>query len=140
MDASADQFVTSYVAAMQGKGMDLDRLVTEPSGLTANAMMEAFAHPDLGRLGITLMADFMAPEASIYYDAIFGAYHGQRAIRGWLVPAMADVSPAPSTGDGRGARHGDRSTAAPPTMAARGMDYRCLVQRSSLVGSGNSVG
>ena len=54
-------------------------------------MMAAFAHPDLGRLGITLMADFMAPEGSIYYDAIFGAYRGQHAIRGWLVPAMADI-------------------------------------------------
>ena len=91
MEAGTDQFVTSYVAQMSGKGMDLDRLVTEPSGLTAAAMMEAFAHPGLGRLGIPLMADFMAPEGSMYYDAIFGAFHGQRAIRGWLVPAMADI-------------------------------------------------
>jgi hypothetical protein len=91
MAMTADEFVKSYVAQMTGKATDLDRLVTEPCGLTAEGMMAAFAHPDLERLGITLMADFMAPEGSIYYDAIFGAYYGQRAIRRWLVPAMADI-------------------------------------------------
>jgi SnoaL-like domain len=91
MGITPNEFVKSYVAEMTGKPTDLDRLVTEPSGLTAAQMMEAVVHPDLGRLGITLMADFMAPEGSIYYDAIFGAYHGQQAIRGWLVPAMAEI-------------------------------------------------
>ena len=91
MRIRTDEFVKSYIAEMTGKAMDLDRLVTEPSGLDTAEMMAAFAHPDLGRLGITLMADFMAPEGSIYYDAIFGAYMGQHAIRGWLVPAMADI-------------------------------------------------
>ena len=91
MGAPADTFVKTYVTEMTGKAMDLERLVTEPSGLDAPEMMAAFAHPDLGRLGITMMADFMAPEGSIYYDAIFGAYRGQHAIRGWLVPAMADI-------------------------------------------------
>ena len=91
MGAPADAFVKSYLVDMTGKEIDLNRLVTEPSGLDASEMMAAFAHPDLGRLGITLMADFMAPEGSVYYDAIFGAYRGQQAIRGWLVPAMADI-------------------------------------------------
>ena len=91
MGAAADEFVKTYIAEMEGKAMDLSRLVDEPSGLDAPEMMAAFAHPNLGRLGITLMADFMAPEGSIYYDAIFGAYMGQHAIRGWLVPAMADI-------------------------------------------------
>ena len=91
MGAPADAFVKTYITEMTGKAMDLERLVTEPSGLDAPEMMAAFAHRDLGRLGITMMADFMAPEGSIYYDAIFGAYRGQHAIRGWLVPAMADI-------------------------------------------------
>ena len=81
MGAPADAFVKSYLVDMTGKEIDLKRLVIEPSGLDANEMMAAFAHPDLGRLGITLMADFMAPEGSLYYDAIFGAYRGQQAIR-----------------------------------------------------------
>jgi hypothetical protein len=54
-------------------------------------MNEAISHPDVGRLGIALMADFTAPTGSIYYDAIFGAFHGQLAIRQWLVPAMAEI-------------------------------------------------
>ncbi len=91
MRIRTDEFVKSYIAEMTGKAMDLDRLVTEPSPLSTAEMIEAFTHPDLGRLGITLMADCMAPEGSIYYDAIFGAYRGQRAIRGWLLPAMADI-------------------------------------------------
>ena len=81
----------SYLEEMTGQAMDLSRIVTVPSGLDAREMIAALAHPDLGRLGITLMADFMAPDESIYFDAIFGAYRGQHAIRGWLVPAMADI-------------------------------------------------
>lgn len=91
-----DEFVKSYIAEMTGKAMDLDRLVTEPSPLSTAEMIEAFSHPDLGRLGITLMTDCMAPEGSIYYDAVFGAHRGQRAIRGWLLPAMADIDPSTS--------------------------------------------
>jgi hypothetical protein len=91
MGITPDEFVRSYVAEMTGKELDLDRVVRVPSGLTAGEMMATFTHPELGRLGITLMADFMAPEGSIYYDAIFGAYYGQQAIRGWLVPAMAEI-------------------------------------------------
>jgi hypothetical protein len=84
-------FVEHYLVEMSGRDTDLDRLVTEPSGLDASGMIAAFSDPRLGRLGIPLMADFMAPEGSIYFDAIFGAYHGQRAIRNWLVPAMAEI-------------------------------------------------
>jgi SnoaL-like domain len=91
MGAPADAFVTAYVAEMTGRPSDLDRVVSKPSGLSPEEMIAAFVHPDLGRLGITLMADCMAPEESIYYDAIFGAFHGQHAIRNWLVPAMADI-------------------------------------------------
>jgi SnoaL-like domain len=86
-----DSFVERYLVEMTGKDTDLDRLVTEPSGLDAAGMIAAFSDPRLGRLGIPLMADFMTPEGSIYFDAIFGAYHGQRAIRNWLVPAMAEI-------------------------------------------------
>lgn len=91
MGVTVDEFVQAHVAEMLGKEVDLDRLVTTPSGLTGEEMIEAISHPAVGRLGIPLMADFMAPEGSLYYDAIFGAFHGQLAIRQWLVPAMADI-------------------------------------------------
>ncbi len=91
MGITTADFVRNYVAEMSDREADLDRLVTEPSGLTGEGMIEAISHPDVGRLGIPLMADFMAPTGSIYYDAIFGAFHGQLAIRQWLVPAMAEI-------------------------------------------------
>ncbi|MGB8860969.1 MAG: hypothetical protein WCC60_17040 [Ilumatobacteraceae bacterium] len=91
MGITTADFVHGYVAEMRDKDVDLDRLVTVPSGLTSEGMIEAISHPDVGRLGIPLMADFMAPTGSIYYDAIFGAFHGQLAIRQWLVPAMAEI-------------------------------------------------
>jgi hypothetical protein len=91
MRTTTHDFVKSYVAEMSGKEVDLERLVTTPSGLDPEGMNAAIGHPDVGRLGISMMADFMAPEGSIYYDAIFGAFHGQSAIRRWLVPAMADI-------------------------------------------------
>jgi hypothetical protein len=71
--------------------MDVSRLVLQPSGLDAAGMIAAISDPRLEQLGIPMMADFMAPKGSIYFDAIFGAYHGQAAIRGWLVPAMAEI-------------------------------------------------
>jgi hypothetical protein len=91
MSITTDEFVGSFVAEMTGKDVDLDRLVTQPSGLTIGGMIEAMYHPSVGRLAIPLLADFMAPQGSVYYDAIFGAYYGQLSIRRWLVPAMADI-------------------------------------------------
>jgi len=91
MGVTPDQFVETYVATMSGEAMDVDRLVTEPCGLDAAGMIAALNNPKLGRLGIPFMADLMAPGGSIYFDAIFGAYHGQADIRAWLVPAMAEI-------------------------------------------------
>lgn len=91
MGTRIESFVKAYVDEVGGKDTDLDRLVTTPSGLAPAEMIEAISHPDLGRLGIPMMADFMAPDGSIYFDAIFGAFHGQLAIRQWLVPAMAEI-------------------------------------------------
>jgi hypothetical protein len=91
----AESFVDAYLAEVAagppGAAMDVSRLVTEPSGLDAAGMIEAISDPRLDRLGIPMLADFMAPEGSIYFDAIFGAYLGQAAIRAWLVPAMAEI-------------------------------------------------
>ena len=66
MGITTAEFVKSYVAEMSDSDVDLERLVTEPSGLTGVGMNEAIGHPDVGSLGIPLMADFMAPVGSIY--------------------------------------------------------------------------
>ncbi len=91
MNTGVDEFVTRYIAAQGGSPMTVDRLVTEPSGLDLAGMTAALSDPRLGRLGIQLIADFMAPEGSLYFDAIFGGYRGQQDIRNWLVPAMAEI-------------------------------------------------
>ncbi len=96
MVRSADEFVTSYIAEMDGREPDLERRVTEPSGLDAAGMMAAMANPwftEPGRqpVALQMIADFMKPEGSIYYDAIFGGFDGQFATRNWLIPAMASI-------------------------------------------------
>ena len=91
MGISVDAFVQAFVADIQGAEGDTSRLVTTPSGLGPEGMVEAMFHPSVARAAIPMLADFMAPEGSIYYDAIFGAYYGQAAIRAWLVPAMAEI-------------------------------------------------
>ena len=91
MKISVDQFVDAYVTEMAATANDLDRSVTTPSGLDAEGMLAALTDPRMGRLGIPLMADLMAPQGSLYFDAIFGAFYGQTAIRKWLVPAMAEI-------------------------------------------------
>jgi hypothetical protein len=93
---NADQFVESYLAAHEGEEPDIDRVVTAPSGLDAAGMLAALADPrytEPGRAAVALnmMSDFMAPSGSIYYDAIYGAFDGQVAIRNWLIPTMASI-------------------------------------------------
>lgn len=96
MGVNAEQFVESYLAAHEGHQQDLDRVVTEPTGLDAAGMLAALADPrftEPGRQSVALemMSDFMAPTGSIYYDAIYGAFDGQVAVRNWLIPTMASI-------------------------------------------------
>lgn len=97
MRVSADQFVEGYLAAHAQSGIDdLDRVVTDPSGLNAAGMLSALAHPTLTEPGrqpvaLQMMSDFMAPTGSVYFDAIYGAFEGQVAIRNWLIPTMASI-------------------------------------------------
>jgi len=91
MEVHVDKFVKEYVSQMTGKSVDIERFVPDASGLTPEGMLAALGHPDIGRLGIQLMADFMAPTGSLYFDAIYGAFHGQRDIRGWLIPTMTEI-------------------------------------------------
>ncbi|MGI9646510.1 MAG: nuclear transport factor 2 family protein [Ilumatobacteraceae bacterium] len=93
---SAKEFVEVYAAEMEGLEPDLERVVTDVSGLDAAGMVEALADPwftEPGRqpVALQMMCDWMAPEGSIYFDAIFGDHHGQHAIRNWLIPAMAGI-------------------------------------------------
>jgi hypothetical protein len=87
-----DAFVAAYMAQRKGQEMNLDRLVTTPSGLGPEQMMMALAHPDLEDRGLEVMADYMRPQDSMYFDAIFGANYGQKDVRGWLLPTMAEIA------------------------------------------------
>jgi hypothetical protein len=98
MSRSAREFVESYVAEAADHPVVVDRLIREPSGLDGAGIIDALEHPwfkEPGRqpLAMQMMCDLMAPApgASIYYDAIYGAFHGQAAIRGWLLPTMASI-------------------------------------------------
>jgi hypothetical protein len=91
MGTDVEEFVRRYLEDPGDGAWQPDRAVVEPSGLDAAGMLAALNHPALGRLGIPLMADLMAPEGSLYYDAIFGGFRGQASIRSWLLPAMAEI-------------------------------------------------
>ena len=88
---AVDDFAKRFLAGIVGHETDVDRLVDAPSGLSVPDMLSALGHPSLGRLGIQLMADFMHPTNSRYFDAIYGSFFGQKDIRGWLVPTMAQI-------------------------------------------------
>jgi len=85
-------FVAAYMAERGDQPITVDRMVSEPSGLTHEEMASVISHPELGVRGLEVMTDMMHPEKSLYFDAIFGANYGQKAIREWLIPAMADIA------------------------------------------------
>ncbi|TDI61856.1 MAG: nuclear transport factor 2 family protein [Alphaproteobacteria bacterium] len=87
-----DAYVEAYLAQVTEGPFDMERIVTEQSGLTHEEMSTVFAHPSLGMRGLEVMVDFMKPEGSMYFDAIFGANYGQHDIRNWLVPTMVESS------------------------------------------------
>jgi hypothetical protein len=96
MPATAADVVRAYADDPATPTLDLDRLVTTPCGLDAANMLAALADPwftEPGRqpFALQMMSDFMAPHGSIYYDAIYGAFDGQVAIRNWLIPTMATI-------------------------------------------------
>jgi len=86
-----DAFVSTYMAERKGQAMELDRIVTQPNDLSPEEMMTVLAHPGLEDRALEVMADYMRPQDSMYFDAIFGANYGQQDIRGWLLPAMAEI-------------------------------------------------
>lgn len=93
---STEEFVRSFLAGFEGDpAANVERLVEKSSGLDVEQMLASLGHPDIaaaGRtFGVQLMADLMHPSDSLYFDSIYGAYRGQRDIRGWLVPTMASV-------------------------------------------------
>ena len=93
---SVEGFVRGFLEGFAGDpATTVDRLVQNPCGLNVNDMLAALGHPDVaaaGRtFGVQLMADLMHPSDSLYFDSIYGAYRGQRDIRGWLVPTMSSV-------------------------------------------------
>lgn len=93
MTHRVDEFVRSFVESM-GDVSSIERDVRQSSGLTPVEMYEALAHArfsDDRAYGIQLMADFMAPEGSRYFDSIYGSFYGQKSIRAWLVPTMASI-------------------------------------------------
>lgn len=87
-----EAYVANYMAQVTEGPFDMERMITEPSGLSHEEMASVFAHPKLGFRGLEVMVDVMKPEGSMYFDAIFGANYGQHDIRNWLVPTMAESS------------------------------------------------
>jgi hypothetical protein len=96
MSPASDAFVERYLTEMAEAPVEVDRLVDRPSGLDAVGMMEALDHdwfkqPGRQPIALQMMCDFMAPAGSVYFDAIYGDFRGQSAIRNWLLPTMASI-------------------------------------------------
>ena len=93
MSHRIDEYVNRFVASVDDVN-SVDRRIDVPCGLTPVEMNEALAHArfaDDRAFGIQMMGDFMKPEGSRYFDAIYGSFHGQAEIRKWLVPTMASI-------------------------------------------------
>ncbi|MDA0339037.1 MAG: hypothetical protein O2910_04250 [Proteobacteria bacterium] len=92
LTAETMAWAAAFMAEREGQPIDTNRMVTEPSGLSHDQMFHLLAEPSIAARGLEIMADFMKPEGSLYFDAIYGGYHGQQNIRNWLVPTMQEIS------------------------------------------------
>ena len=90
MTTPAD-WVTAFLERA-ADGLDIDRLVESAPGVDATTVGQVLGDERLGTHVIEAMSDLMHPTDSMYFDAIFGAFDGQVAIRNWLVPTMSDIS------------------------------------------------
>ena len=88
---SPHDWVSAFLERAAG-GLDLNRVVEDSPGVDADRFTKILQDDRLGQHAMEAMTDLFHPTDSMYYDAIFGAFHGQRAIRNWLVPAMRDIS------------------------------------------------
>jgi limonene-1,2-epoxide hydrolase len=85
-------FVEDYLSTSGAFIEDLDRLRTSSSGLDGDGILAVISDPRLEPVVLDALVDLMHPQDSFYYDAIYGGFHGQRAIRNWLIPTMAEIS------------------------------------------------
>ena len=93
MSRRVDEFVDRFLVGASDV-YSIDRRVDQPCGLSPVEMHQALSHERLAVArahGIQMMGDFMKPEGSRYFDAIYGSFFGQGDIRGWLVPTMASI-------------------------------------------------
>jgi hypothetical protein len=88
---SAHDWVTGFLDRA-ASGLDTARVVDTSTELDADGILQVLGDSRLGPLVIEAMSDLMHPTDSMYYDAIFGAFDGQVAVRNWLVPTMNDIS------------------------------------------------
>lgn len=88
---TAHEWVSAFLDRAEA-GLDIDRINQQAPGFDASGVLEILEDDRLGPQVIEAMSDLMHPTDSMYYDAIFGAFHGQAAIRNWLVPTMTDIS------------------------------------------------
>ncbi|MEO1063465.1 MAG: hypothetical protein AAFZ07_18780 [Actinomycetota bacterium] len=89
--AAPHDWVTGFLDRAAG-GLPLDRLRDVSPGLDASGVLAVLDDPRLGSHGVEALSELLHPTDSMYFDAIFGAFHGQVAIRSWLVPTMRDIS------------------------------------------------
>lgn len=87
---AAAEWVDRYLADLDRTG-DIDRVVAETPGLDASGILDVLEDGRLGTHAIQALSDLMRPTGSMYFDAIYGAFHGQVAIRNWLVPTMNEI-------------------------------------------------
>ena len=85
-------FVDEYLRESGAFVENLDRLRTASSGLDGAGILAVIADPRLEPMVLQALSDLMHPDDSLYYDAIYGGFHGQQAIRNWLIPTMAEIS------------------------------------------------
>lgn len=88
--STATGWVDDFLSKLD-RTSDLDRVIATSTGLPAAEILAVLGDTRLGPNVIHALSDMMRPERSMYFDAIFGAFHGQVAVRNWLVPTMADI-------------------------------------------------
>ena len=92
LSALARAWIEAWRSSREAGPLDENIVVSSPNGLSHADIHAIIVNRSLSPRFYDMLADFVQPEMGIYFDALFGPYESQRAVRRFLASVMPDAA------------------------------------------------